>query len=67
MENETSLDILLERLFEHEVEFVVVRGYAAVAHGVSLPTMDIDVCIRLTVYNLMALQKALRTCIHVIE
>mgnify|MGYP007094246592 CR=1 FL=1 len=67
MENEASLDLLLGRLLEHEVEFGVVGRYALVAHDISLPTMDIDVCIRLTVDNLMARQKALRTCIHVIE
>jgi hypothetical protein len=39
-----DLERLLERLVQHEVEFVLVGGYAAMIHGVSLLTRDIDVC-----------------------
>jgi len=31
-----DLESLLKRLVDHRVEFVIVGGYAAVAHGVSL-------------------------------
>ena len=41
------------------VEFVVVGGFAAVAHGVTLITQDIDVCCRFTPENLMRLQEAI--------
>ena len=37
-------DLLLNRLIEHKVEFVIVGGFAAVAHGVKLVTQDMDVC-----------------------
>ena len=39
-----DLSKLLARLIEHEVEFVVVGGYAALAHGSTYMTFDIDVC-----------------------
>ena len=54
-----DLESLLSRLIQREVEFVVVGGFAAVAHGVSLPTQDIDVCCRFTAENLLKLQEAL--------
>jgi hypothetical protein len=46
-------------LIGRRVEFVVVGGFAAVAHGVTLLTQDIDVCCRFTPDNLMRLQSAL--------
>lgn len=52
-------DSLLARLVEHHVEFVVVGGYAAVAHGVTLLTQDIDVCCRFTRENLAKLEESL--------
>jgi hypothetical protein len=53
-----DLESLLYRLIQHDVEFVIVGGFAAVAHGVSLPTQDIDVCCRFTPDNLLRLQTA---------
>jgi hypothetical protein len=46
-------------LTRHGVEFVVVGGFAAVAHGVTLLTQDIDICCRFTSGNLLRLQAAL--------
>jgi hypothetical protein len=54
-----DLESLLERLVRHRVAFVVVGGFAAVAHGVSLLTEDVDVCCRFAPVNLMKLQAAL--------
>ena len=54
-----GLESLLDCLIRHEVEFVVVGGFAAVAHGVTLLTQDIDICCRFTPDNLMRLQGAL--------
>lgn len=39
---------LLNRLLDAELDFVVVGGVAATLHGVSEPTRDLDVCIRLS-------------------
>ena len=39
-----DLEELLRRFVANEVECVVVGGYAAMAHGVSLMTKDVDVC-----------------------
>jgi hypothetical protein len=54
-----DLESLLERLVQNRVAFVVVGGFAAVAHGVSLVTEDVDVCCRFTPANLLKLQAAL--------
>lgn len=54
-----DLESLLQRLIEHRVEFVIVGGYAAVAHGVTLVTQDMDICCRFSVENLMRLQESL--------
>ena len=54
-----SLESLIERLVQARVEFVVVGGYAAVAHGVSLLTQDIDICCRFTPENLLKLRDSI--------
>jgi hypothetical protein len=48
----------LRRLIAAEVEFVLVGGFAAVAHGVTLVTRDVDICCRFTEANLMRIQRA---------
>jgi hypothetical protein len=50
---------LLQRLAAGKVDFVLVGGLAASAHGCSLVTQDVDICIRLGAENLERLQKAL--------
>lgn len=55
-----TIESLLERLIANEVEFVVVGGYAAVAHGVALLTQDIDVCCPFTLPNLSRIVAALQ-------
>ncbi len=39
-----DLEKLLERLIQHDVEFVLIGGYAAMMHGVPNATFDVDVC-----------------------
>lgn len=56
----TDFEHLLERLLDHSIEFVLIGGYAAVAHGVSLLTQDIDICLNFSEANLLALQAALQ-------
>jgi hypothetical protein len=53
-----SLSELTRRLIEAQVEFVLVGGFAAVAHGVTLVTRDVDICCRFSEANLMRVQKA---------
>lgn len=53
-----DLSELTRRLIEAQVEFVLIGGFAAVAHGVTLVTRDVDICCRFTEANLMRLQKA---------
>lgn len=54
-----DFDSLLKRLRQHEVEFVLVGGFAAVAHGVTLLTHDVDVCCPFTPENLRRVASAL--------
>jgi len=53
-----DLETLLNRLIEEKVEFVIIGGFAAVAHGSSMLTQDIDVCCRFSVGNLRKLYHA---------
>jgi hypothetical protein len=53
-----NLSELVRRLISGDVEFVLVRGFAAVAHGVTMVTWDVDICCRFTETNLMRIQKA---------
>ncbi len=53
-----DLTHLLGRLIQHRVEFVVVGGYAAVAHGGTMLTQDVDVCCDFAPDNLLRLQEA---------
>ena len=39
---------LLQRLADSGLEFVIVGGYAAVTHGSSLVTRDLDICMALS-------------------
>jgi len=54
-----NLAIMLATLANGGVEFVLVGGYAAVAHGVTMVTQDVDVCCRFTKGNLLRLQAVL--------
>jgi hypothetical protein len=53
-----ELESLLGRLIERQLPFVIVGGYAAMAHGVTLVTQDIDVCIEFTPDKLFQLRDA---------
>jgi hypothetical protein len=55
-----DLESLLARLIKGRVDFIVVGGFAAIAHGVTLLTEYIDICCPFSIENLLALQAALR-------
>lgn len=50
---------LLQRLSEAGLDFVIVGGYAAISHGSSYLTRDVDICARLTEENIAKLRQAL--------
>lgn len=50
---------ILQRLTDAGLEFVIVGGYAAVAHGSSYLTRDVDICTVLTDENVAKLRRAL--------
>ncbi|WP_460917566.1 hypothetical protein [Pseudoxanthomonas sangjuensis] len=54
----SDLQRLLQRLDETGIEFVLVGGYAAMLHGSSLLTRDVDVCAVLTPANIEKLRDA---------
>lgn len=54
-----NLSELTRRLIDAGVEFVLVGGFAAAAHGVTLLTRDVDICCRFDMPNLMRIQTAL--------
>ncbi len=49
---------LLQRLSDANIEFVIVGGVAAVLHGASTVTRDLDVCATLSDENLQKLRNA---------
>jgi hypothetical protein len=51
---------ILEALVRHQVEFIVIGGLAAAAHGSILPTFDIDITPSRSKENLGRLSAALR-------
>ena len=51
---------LLELLAGGDVEFVVVGGYAAVLHGSSYITQDLDICIVCSAENIERLRRLLK-------
>lgn len=56
----SDLQKLLQRLDEAGVGFVLVGGYAAMLHGSSLLTRDVDVCAVLTAGNIERLRDTFR-------
>lgn len=43
--------LILKRLVDRKVEFVLIGGMAAIAHGAEVVTQDVDVCIPFTQEN----------------
>ena len=56
----SSLEDIVERLIRAHVEFVVVGGFAVLAHGASLMTEDIDICCPFSEENLQSIESAVR-------
>ncbi len=54
----SQLNQLVQRLITARVEFVLVGGFAAIAHGASLMTQDVDVCCPFTSENVRAIHAA---------
>jgi hypothetical protein len=55
-----ELNRLLQTLCDSEIEFVVVGGFAAMLHGSSMLTRDLDVCAVLTDASVERLRAAFR-------
>lgn len=55
-----DVEQLVRKLADHGVQFVIIGGYAAVAHGVTLLTRDLDLCIPFSEINMDRLLQSLR-------
>lgn len=55
-----NLNRLIERLCDADVDFVIVGGFAAMLHGSSLVTRDLDVCAVLSQENVEKLRSRLK-------
>lgn len=54
-----DFNALLRRLSDAGLDFVIVGGFAAVTHGSSYVTRDVDVCLILSPENVAKLRKAI--------
>lgn len=55
-----DLNRLIQRLCDADIAFVIVGGFAAMLHGSSLVTRDLDVCAVLTTENVQKLRDTFR-------
>jgi hypothetical protein len=55
-----DLNLLLETLLTHKLDFLVVGGFAAVVHGSSHVTKDLDITMLMTQENVDQLRSALK-------
>lgn len=55
----TDSEALLRILVDAGVEFIVIGGAAAIAHGAATPTLDLDIAAPMTEENLERLMRAL--------
>lgn len=51
---------LLQRLQEQQLEFVIIGGLCGVLHGVSLVTLDLDICCEFNPDNLRRIERAVQ-------
>lgn len=54
-----NLNLLLKRLLDAKIDFVLIGGYAAIIHGSSQVTHDLDICAVITEEQLEKLKQAL--------
>jgi hypothetical protein len=55
-----DLSKLLKVLLENDIDFVLIGGFAAVVHGSTLVTQDLDICSAMSVENIKKLRSVLK-------
>lgn len=55
-----DLNKLLKTLLENKIDFVLIGGFAAVVHGSTLVTQDIDICMSISDDSIEKLRVALK-------
>src|SRR5665647_1173971 len=54
-----DLNFLIKSLLDHDVEFILIGGFASVVHGSNHVTQDLDICTVLSQDQLARLRMAL--------
>ena len=55
-----NLKALLKNLLDHDIDFVLIGGFAAVVHGSTLVTQDLDICAAISDEQVAKLRDALK-------
>lgn len=55
-----NLNDLLKRLLDHNIDFVLIGGFAGVVHGATQVTQDLDICAVLSEAQIEKLREALK-------
>jgi hypothetical protein len=55
-----DLKALLKNLLEHEIDYVLIGGFAGVVYGSTIVTQDLDICAAITEEQVKKLRKALK-------
>jgi CO dehydrogenase nickel-insertion accessory protein CooC1 len=56
----TAFQEIIEKLAKGKIKFVLIGGFAGIAHGCTYITQDVDICLDFSVENLRALQRVLK-------
>ena len=56
----TAFQEIIEKLAKGKIKFVLIGGFAGIAHGCTCVTQDVDICLDFSVENLRALQRVLK-------
>ncbi|MFZ4714712.1 MAG: nucleotidyltransferase [Bacteriovoracaceae bacterium] len=55
-----DLNYLLKTLLDHDIEFILIGGFASVVHGSNLVTQDLDICAIISKEQIEKLRLALK-------
>jgi hypothetical protein len=56
----TAFHEIIEKLAKGKIKFILIGGFAGIAHGGTYVTQDVDICLDFSIDNLMALQEILK-------
>ena len=56
-----NFNSIIRALNDHEVEYILIGGYAVILHGLPRTTQDMDIIVKMTDANISKLQAALHS------